>query len=304
MFRLIRFLIIALTLGRIKWIMRLTWVWRLVVFLGITGWLSRKLKSLIGLDKRSGEMDSAWSEALRYTPTPAPAGAAAAPGVASPQQVARAEAVKPSAPVVEETRSEVTGIAEDGSSETITMHEVRVGDDAETIVRIEDETGSVETLVTGSPVEEIDLANLGEPAEESIEPVIEIVETEIAEEAAVDEILDVLEAAEPELPPVEEPPAKPKRKRASKPKDAEVAEVAEPLEVTDEDPDPDVLIEPDWVRGDGTVDCPESHPVKAKVSSMIYYVPENGHYGLTVPDVCFASDADAQAAGYRPPRRG
>ena len=36
---------------------------------------------------------------------------------------------------------------------------------------------------------------------------------------------------------------------------------------------------------------------------MIYYVPESGHYDRTIPDVCFASEIDAEAAGYRAPRR-
>ena len=68
-------------------------------------------------------------------------------------------------------------------------------------------------------------------------------------------------------------------------------------------PEPELVIDPDWVRGDGSNDCPDSHPVKAKASSMIYYVPESGHYDRTIPDVCFAEDIDAEAAGYRAPRR-
>src|SRR5690242_9959881 len=78
MFRLVRFLIITFTLGRIRWLMRLTWLWRLIVFLGLTGWLSRKIRQTIGLDKKaSTDVDSAWADALRYTPQPAAAGASA-----------------------------------------------------------------------------------------------------------------------------------------------------------------------------------------------------------------------------------
>jgi hypothetical protein len=299
MFRLVRFLIITLTLGRIKWLMRVTWVWRLIVFLGITGWLSKRIRQTIGLDKKKKtDVDSAWAEALRYTPSPA------APGAASAGQVGTAA---PSAPPpnepISEARSEVTGSTEDGASETVTIHEVSADGETETIVRIADDTGNVETVVTGSPVEEIDLAHIGTPAAEQEQPVEElvdagteamideIVEAEIEEEAAVADILDTLEAAEPE---VEE----------SEVQEAETVEaVEEPAVEVEEEVDLALLIDPDWIRGDGSHDCPDSHPVKAKVNSMIYYVPESGHYDRTIPDVCFAADIDAEAAGYRAPRR-
>lgn len=300
MIRLIRFLIVAFTLGRIKWLMRLTWVWRLIVFLGITGWLSKKLRGAIGLDKNAKtDVDSAWADALRYTPTPAPAGAAPARGAANPPP-APTPAPPPREPV-EESLSEVTGYAANGSAETITMHEARAEGETETIVRIEDDAGNVETLITGAPVEEIDLANLGEPAAGVVEPPVEVPDLETVEDIEILDIIETLEAAEPEVAPETVAPAPPKPKRTRKP--AAKPAVSEPLEITDEDPDPDLIIEPDWVRGDGSDDCPDSHPVKAKANSMIYYVPESGHYGLTIPDVCFASDADAEAAGYRAPRR-
>ena len=321
MFRLVRFLIITLTLGRIKWLMRLTWVWRLIVFLGVTGWLSKKIRQTIGLDKKpSTQVDSAWAEALRYTPQPATAAASASYG-AAPER----SPVTDSAPASEisESRSEVTGTTADGETETITIHEVSAQGDTESIVRIEDEAGNVETLVTGTPVEDLDLANLGEPATEAPEPVAEqptlevieveeivevepVIDIETEAELEVIELLETLEAAEPEPEP--EPsapvvePEKPKRRRATKVEPQNDA-ILEPIETTDEDPDPDVIIDPDWVRGDGGSECPDSHPVKAKASSMIYYTPENGHYERTIPDVCFASDRDAEAAGYRAPRR-
>ncbi len=283
MFRLVRFLIIALTLGRIKWLMRLTWVWRFIVFLGLTGWLSKKLRQMVGLDKKqSSEVDSAWAEALRYEPTPAKE-SPVAPKAAGP---------------VSESRSEVTGTSADETSETITFHEVTADGETETIARIADDAGNVETIVSGVPVEEIDLANLGTPA---TEPAIEeIVEAEIESAAAIEDILDTLESAEPEMESVETEtvevvPDQPRKKR--KPA------VKKPVETTDVEPGPVALIDPDWVRGDGSLDCPLSHPVKAKVNSMIYYIPESGHYDRAVPDVCFASDLDAEAAGYRAPRR-
>lgn len=325
MFRLVRFLIITLSLGRIRWLMRLNWLWRLIVFVGVTGWLSRKLRQTIGLDKKaSTEIDSAWADALRYTPQAAPAGAAAGAGSSSAplreEPAPSAEPVRASAPAGElsESRTEVIGTTADGSTETITIHEVDIDGDTESIVRIEDDAGSVETLVTGSPAEDIDLANLGESAAaEDLAANDEVIEVEIVEideiivvepdietqaDAEVAELIETLEASEPEQPEAEVAPAPPKRKRKSRAKPKAKA-VAEPLETTDEDLDPDLLIAPDWVRGDGTLDCPDSHPVKAKASSMIYYTPESGHYGLTIPDVCFASEVDAESAGYRAPRR-
>jgi hypothetical protein len=325
MFRLVRFLIITFTLGRIKWLMRLNWLWRFIVFVGVTGWLSRKLRQMFGLDKKaSTEIDSAWADALRYTPQASPAGAAAGTGGGTAplrnEPATSAEPVRASGPAAEvsESRSEVIGTTADGSTETITIHEVDINGDTESIVRIEDDAGSVETLVTGSPVEDIDLANLGESAstdeivaDDTVTEIeiIEIDEIVLAEpdietqaDAEVAELIETLEASEPEQPEAAVEPEKPKRKRKSRAKPKAEA-VAEPLETTDEDLDPDVQIDPDWVRGDGTHDCPESHPVKAKASSMIYYTQESGHYGLTIPDVCFASELDAESAGYRAPRR-
>lgn len=304
MFRLVRFLIIALTLGRIKWLMRLTWVWRFVVFLGLTGWLAKRLRRMVGLDKseQKSDVDSAWAEALRYTPTPAPSGAGPSAGVAYPTPMSKESPVAPeSSEPASESLSEVTGYAEDGSSETITIHEVSAEGETETVVRIADDAGNVETVVTGSPVEEIDLANLGANTTEQEQTLEEIVEAEIETESAIDEILDTLEAAEPTVEEaevvaiVELDPEQPQVKRSRMPKKSQQA--------TAKAPEPELTIDPDWVRGDGSHDCPESHPVKAKASSMIYYVPESGHYDRTIPDVCFAEDIDAEAAGYRAPRR-
>ncbi len=329
MSRMVRFLIVTLTLGRIKWLMRLTWLWRFIVFLGITSWLARMLRRAAGLDKKpSTEVDSAWADALRYTPPPTTANAAAE-AVSSAAPAAEPQTV-PSDTEVSEATSEVTGMTADGSMETITIHEVDVAGDTESIVRIEDEAGHVETLVTGVPAGEIDLANLGasatdasepvaeetplepladlagEPAPEIVEVEIELIEPpapagDIESEAAaeVSELIETLEAAEPEPEPAPEPP---KRKRSAKTEPAPPV-VEEPLTPDSEDANPDLLVDPDWVRGDGSHDCPESHPIKAKANSMIYYGPESGHYDRTIPDVCFASEADAEAAGYRPPRR-
>lgn len=48
--------------------------------------------------------------------------------------------------------------------------------------------------------------------------------------------------------------------------------------------------------------CPEGYPVKGNLSSSgerIYHVPGGQAYQRTDPEACFATAADAQAAGYR-----
>jgi len=55
-----------------------------------------------------------------------------------------------------------------------------------------------------------------------------------------------------------------------------------------------------WVKGldDGT--CPDDYPIKGNASSRIYHLPGESSYAQTHPEYCFASEADAVAAGYRP----
>lgn len=47
--------------------------------------------------------------------------------------------------------------------------------------------------------------------------------------------------------------------------------------------------------------CPASHPIKGNQGSngWIYHVPTGASYGVTDPEECFATEAAAQAAGYR-----
>jgi cytoskeletal protein RodZ len=54
------------------------------------------------------------------------------------------------------------------------------------------------------------------------------------------------------------------------------------------------------VEGDGTHDCPDGYPIKGNASSRIYHLPGESSYDVTVPEVCFATEQDAAAAGYRP----
>jgi hypothetical protein len=53
-------------------------------------------------------------------------------------------------------------------------------------------------------------------------------------------------------------------------------------------------------------DCPPSHPIKGNHSSSgewIYHPPRGQFYSRTIPEDCFATEADARAAGYRASQR-
>lgn len=56
------------------------------------------------------------------------------------------------------------------------------------------------------------------------------------------------------------------------------------------------------VAGDGGSECPEGFPIKGNADSLIYHLPGHGSYERTIPEMCFATEADAEAAGYRPVR--
>jgi len=57
------------------------------------------------------------------------------------------------------------------------------------------------------------------------------------------------------------------------------------------------------VLGDGSATCPADHPIKGNANSRIYHLPGQSSYDQTVPEYCFATEEDAQAAGFRP-RKG
>lgn len=57
------------------------------------------------------------------------------------------------------------------------------------------------------------------------------------------------------------------------------------------------------VRGDGSPNCPADYPIKGNARSRIYHLPSDASYEGTVPEFCFATEEDAQAAGFRP-RKG
>lgn len=51
------------------------------------------------------------------------------------------------------------------------------------------------------------------------------------------------------------------------------------------------------------LNCPATHPIKGNRNSMIYHKPGQQAYAKTRPEACFATDADAVAAGYRAAKR-
>jgi len=57
------------------------------------------------------------------------------------------------------------------------------------------------------------------------------------------------------------------------------------------------------VVGNGTTEAPEGYPIKGNESSMIYHVPGGGSYDATIAEFYFATEEDAQAAGFRAARR-
>ncbi len=59
---------------------------------------------------------------------------------------------------------------------------------------------------------------------------------------------------------------------------------------------------PPWVEPrDGT--CPATHPVKAKLRSGIYHLPDGALYDRTNPDRCYVDVAAAEADDLRPSQR-
>lgn len=56
------------------------------------------------------------------------------------------------------------------------------------------------------------------------------------------------------------------------------------------------------IAGDGTESCPADYPIKGNASSHIYHRPTDSSYTGTIPEYCFATEEDAAAAGFRPPR--
>jgi hypothetical protein len=57
-----------------------------------------------------------------------------------------------------------------------------------------------------------------------------------------------------------------------------------------------------WIEPVGGT-CPTSHPVKGKLTSLIYHLPGMTAYARTVPDRCYRDEDAAQADGLRKAKR-
>jgi hypothetical protein len=60
---------------------------------------------------------------------------------------------------------------------------------------------------------------------------------------------------------------------------------------------------PPWVEPGPDGEVPDSHPIKAKMSSGKYHVPGGFNYPRTKPDRCYRDVAAAEADGLRPAKR-
>lgn len=114
-----------------------------------------------------------------------------------------------------------------------------------------------------------------------VEPVAGETDEVIEATAEVSEPMGI--AAEPEI--AEEPAKKPRSRK----KAADETETATESELPK-----------GAVAGDGTADCPEGYPLKGNASSMLYHAPGTPSYDNTIPEMCFATDDDAVAAGFTP----
>jgi hypothetical protein len=97
--------------------------------------------------------------------------------------------------------------------------------------------------------------------------------------------------------------AKTDRSPAEEPSTAKVA-APEPPAASREPFDTAVLAESgQWIPTDGAHECPAEFPIKGNSNSHIYHLPGGASYNATIPNICFATEEAAEAAGFRPPKR-
>lgn len=58
-----------------------------------------------------------------------------------------------------------------------------------------------------------------------------------------------------------------------------------------------------WTEPTGDGECPDGHPIKAKMSSKIFHAPGQLNYDRTTPDRCYVDAAAAEADGLRAAKR-
>jgi hypothetical protein len=97
--------------------------------------------------------------------------------------------------------------------------------------------------------------------------------------------------------------AKTDRSPAEEPSTARVA-APEPPAASREPFDTAVLAESgQWIPTDGAHECPAEFPIKGNSNSHIYHLPGGASYNATIPNICFASEEAAEAAGFRATKR-
>ncbi len=94
----------------------------------------------------------------------------------------------------------------------------------------------------------------------------------------------------------DEKPAKASKKSTAKKKDAEKASAKAEGATAEAD---EAALPAGSVAGTGDATCPDDFPIKGNASSMIYHLPGQSSYDNTIPEICFAAEEDATAAGYR-----
>lgn len=111
------------------------------------------------------------------------------------------------------------------------------------------------------------------------------------------------ERASVTLSPADSPEASPAATAPVVTADASAEPAAPPPSArADDEPEP-VGARAGSIAGDGTRDCPPDYPVKGNADSMIYHLPGQASYNNTIAEFCFAAAEDAEAAGYRAPKR-
>jgi hypothetical protein len=118
-------------------------------------------------------------------------------------------------------------------------------------------------------------------------PVLEPV-PEPVPEPVVDQALVADEPGAPAAPEKRAPPRKAAASRTAVPRPPRPADTA--AGVT-------------WVAPASPDLCPESHPIKAKLSSRLFHLPGMAAYTRTRPDRCYADEAAAEAEGFTRAKR-
>ncbi len=95
--------------------------------------------------------------------------------------------------------------------------------------------------------------------------------------------------------PGDGPPVVPEASRAERSADSDSQAVIQ-------EPPFDSAVPAGAIAGNRTAVCPPDYPIKGNRQSRIYHRPGQVSYPSTVAEYCFASEAAAESAGFRPSR--